>query len=327
MSGDFQALLNDVEKTLTRLRHEIGRLQHLILTDELTGLYNRRYLEVRLVEELNRAQRYHRSFSLLFLDLDDFKSVNERFGHPAGDRLLAEFGQVLRENARAMDVVFRYGGEEFLLLLPETGLEAALEVGQRLQRQVAQRAFLDGCLTITFSGGAVSFPADGSDPETLVQRADIALRVAKAQGKNRIVAAARLGPEAAEVAAACHRPPEPRWEPPEPVVRRLAVPGFRQGNLLPASFWSGEELFRVRALVAHEPAEPDGAERFSSRRIRASSALSAGMASGTGWAPRRTPKRPGPSRLPRPTPPRHDPAPPADGAGLDTPRRRSVEYR
>jgi len=256
MSGDFQALLNDVEKTLARLRHEIERLQHLILTDELTGLYNRRYLEVRLEEELNRARRYSRPFSLLFLDLDDFKSVNERYGHPAGDRLLAEFGQVLRDNARAMDVVFRYGGEEFLLLLPETGLEDALEVGHRLQRQVGRRPFLEGCLSITFSGGIASFPADGTDGKRLVERADVALRAAKARGKNRIEAAARLDAGAEEVAAARQEPRKPPVEP--QAVPFPAVPGFREGNLLPASFWSGDQLFRVRALVAQEPGGSPG---------------------------------------------------------------------
>lgn len=260
MPGDFQALLSDVEETLARLRHEIERLQHLILTDELTGLYNRRYLEVRLEEELNRARRFSRPFSLLFLDLDDFKSVNERYGHPAGDRLLVEFGQVLRENARAMDVVFRYGGEEFILLLPETGLEDALEVAQRLQRQVGERSFLEGCLAITFSGGVASFPADGTDGETLVERADVALRAAKARGKNRILAATRRDAGTEEVAASS---PEIGQEPAEPPpVQRLAVPGFRQGNLLPASFWSGKRLFRVRALLAHEPAGSPEAERY-----------------------------------------------------------------
>ncbi|WP_068139270.1 diguanylate cyclase [Limnochorda pilosa] len=268
MPDDFQTLLHDVEATLDRLRREFERLQHLILTDELTGLYNRRYLELRLEEELNRARRYERPFSLVFLDLDGFKDVNEQFGHPAGDRLLMELAEVLRESARTMDIAVRHGGEEFLLLLPETDAEAALRVGRRLQRQVEARGFLGGRLHITLSGGVASYPTDGDDGRTLVERADLALRIAKRQGKNRVVCATEVGaapggsPVAPPVAEAAPDVEEAAAGSDEPAVPIPVVPGFRAGQALPACFWTADRPLVVRGLLGREPGEQAGSQRY-----------------------------------------------------------------
>jgi diguanylate cyclase (GGDEF)-like protein len=155
--------------------------------DPLTAIANRRSLEESLQEELERGARYGRPFSLLFIDLDRFKSINDRHGHAAGDAALQEFAAVLRENLRPVDRPSRWGGEEFVVLLPETGPEDACRAAERVRAAVAGHDFefsQDG--RITCSIGIGCYPDDGEEGRTLVKAADRALYVAKERGRNRV---------------------------------------------------------------------------------------------------------------------------------------------
>ena len=173
------------------------RLASISLTDELTGLPNRRYLNRRLREELAMARRFKSALSCVLVDLDHFKQVNDTQGHQAGDALLRELAALLQRDKREYDVVGRYGGEEFLILLPQVGAEGALETAERLRRLVADTALKDDLgrpAHVTISLGVTTF--DGTEhltEEELVHRADEALYRAKESGRNRSVAFAPGG--------------------------------------------------------------------------------------------------------------------------------------
>jgi diguanylate cyclase (GGDEF)-like protein len=156
------------------------RLAGATITDPLTGLYNRRYLNDRLAEESNRTQRYGGRFAVAMVDLDDFKQVNETHGHAAGDAVLRSLGGLLLGNLRRADLIFRYGGEEFVVVMPDTDGPAAAEGLLRLEDGVAG-------LKLAFSAGVASFPVDGRTPEVLLRRADTRLQLAKRAGKGRVV--------------------------------------------------------------------------------------------------------------------------------------------
>jgi diguanylate cyclase (GGDEF)-like protein len=172
---------------------ENARLHHVVrrqaITDELTGLVNRRRFMEALDAEIARAQRMRSSASLLLADLDDFKRINDRFGHPAGDEALRAFADRLREHLREIDVAARLGGEEFAVLLPETDLDGALAVAERLRRTIAERPVLhtDGsAVHLTASIGVAEYR--GGSRDDLLRSADAGLYLAKQQGKNRVVA-------------------------------------------------------------------------------------------------------------------------------------------
>jgi diguanylate cyclase (GGDEF)-like protein/PAS domain S-box-containing protein len=159
--------------------------------DPLTGLYNRRYMEESLERELLRARRAARSVGLILMDLDRFKAVNDLHGHDAGDELLKAVGRLLRRQLRAGDVACRYGGEEFLFVLPETALPAARDRAEELRRAVRSLTVWHGGRTldpVSASAGVVTFPEDGADATDLLRAADAALYRAKAQGGDRIEA-------------------------------------------------------------------------------------------------------------------------------------------
>lgn len=172
-------------------------LRKISITDPLTGLLNRRYFHERLAEEADRATRHGHSLSLILIDIDNFKDYNDANGHPAGDRALVLVGRALRSSIRAIDVVSRFGGEEFAVILPETRIEGALEIGERIRREIeglyfpGEEHLPKGRLTISL--GLAGFPDDAQDMKNLIQRADRALYLAKAQGRNRIVAYAAPG--------------------------------------------------------------------------------------------------------------------------------------
>jgi len=158
------------------------------LTDGLTGLYNRRYFRETLEQALRQADRYRHSLSLLMLDVDDFKSFNDAHGHQAGDEVLRQLAGVMRTSARQSDTPCRYGGEEFVLLLPETGREEARDVAQRLRREIEGRVveMADGRTGSATISIGVAEMAPGEEADRLIQRADAALYRAKRQGKNRV---------------------------------------------------------------------------------------------------------------------------------------------
>ncbi|MFW6150371.1 MAG: diguanylate cyclase [Chloroflexota bacterium] len=157
--------------------------------DELTGLFNRRHFEERLNEEMSRHARRGSAFSIVILDLDSFKTYNDMHGHPTGDRLLKRVGELLNTHIRTGDQAFRYGGDEFVLLLPETTCEEAQTVAERVKEHVGRQ---DAHTGVTCSMGLASYPSDAVMPRELVDVADTALYYAKMTGGNRVYLSSKL---------------------------------------------------------------------------------------------------------------------------------------
>lgn len=175
------------------------RLGREATIDQLTGLANRRELERVFVEELERALRYQRPLALLWLDLDHFKRVNDTYGHMVGDAVLRSVSQLLRESKRNVDHIGRYGGEEFVLLMPEMGLDEAREAGERLRKLVATTpvGLASGeSLYLTVSVGVAACPEHGTTRDELYRRVDAAMYRAKEDGRDRVAVAPLPGNEA-----------------------------------------------------------------------------------------------------------------------------------
>src|SRR5262245_10415716 len=176
----------------TRLRDNVQQSMELALTDALTGLYNRRHLDTQVAGLLDNAATRGTPLSVLAIDVDYFKSVNDTHGHDAGDRVLQELAQRIRKNTRSLDLAFRTGGEEFVIVLPATDRTVALKVAERLRRSVSGRPFNVGArpgpLPITVSAGTAGFAAPSDTLEDLLKRADLALYRAKREGRNRVIA-------------------------------------------------------------------------------------------------------------------------------------------
>jgi diguanylate cyclase (GGDEF)-like protein len=168
-----------------RLRASHQALWVLSRRDELTGVGNYRSLHERLAEEIARHRRHSREFGLVLLDLDGFKAVNERLGHLEGDRLLAEIGLALSDAVRVEDSVFRQGGDEFAVIVPEANAEEVGEVAVRLRARVARRGFgSDEKRPVSATSGFAMFPVDGSDVDGLLGFADLDLFAAKRAGRS-----------------------------------------------------------------------------------------------------------------------------------------------
>lgn len=171
-----------------------GREMRLLSThDALTGLYNRSYWDERVSEELLRARRYGRPLTIAMIDLDFFKSINDRFGHAAGDAALKMFARVLRDSLRRTDIIGRYGGEEFAVAFPETDpAETENKIDQVRAEVEATPLRVDGReIKITFSAGVVHYPEDGDDVPTLARCGDDLLLRAKREGRNRVIGSSR----------------------------------------------------------------------------------------------------------------------------------------
>lgn len=170
----------------TYLHEEARRLS---LTDGLTGLWNRRQLELRAAQEMERANRFGERFAIVMVDLDDFKAVNDTHGHLAGDAVLVDTAQRLVSSTREVDTVARFGGEEFVLLLPQTDRAGAMRVAEKVRLELEGKPVLTdaGPLSVTLSAGVACHPEDGATIEALLARADEALYAAKGSGKNRVV--------------------------------------------------------------------------------------------------------------------------------------------
>jgi len=169
----------------------LARLREEARTDPLTRLYNRRYFERRLRQELKRAARHHYLVSLAMFDIDGFKRVNDEFGHLVGDRVLRAIGQILKRGSRESDVPARFGGEEFAVILPHTSKQGALKYAERIRKTISSRRVKANSTTVsvTVSGGVATFPLDASSPEELIASADFALYEAKMAGRNCVRAA------------------------------------------------------------------------------------------------------------------------------------------
>lgn len=175
----------------TRLQQVVSELTELSLRDSLTGLFNRRALGERLVEELSRARRYGAPLSLMMVDIDDFKRVNDTHGHAIGDVVIGHVARLLARDRRVSDIVARFGGEELVLLLPHTPLEGALALADRLRELVAHTPYrtLDAHEHVTVSVGVAAYEHAMREPEQLLEAADRALYRAKREGKNRVCGA------------------------------------------------------------------------------------------------------------------------------------------
>ena len=156
--------------------------------DSLTGLYNRQSFDEALEREINRAKRHGQELSILFFDLDDFKAVNDSYGHQAGDAVLIRVAQIILDETRAEDFAARYGGEELVVILPETDKMSALILGERIRRRVQETSlkYKEVELRITISGGLASYPVNALEASDLIKCADHALYRAKGSGKNNI---------------------------------------------------------------------------------------------------------------------------------------------
>ncbi|HEY6003451.1 MAG TPA: diguanylate cyclase [Anaeromyxobacter sp.] len=178
-----------------KLREAQRRLEEQSITDALTGLKNRRFFDERLHEEFRRAQRYGDYLSLIMIDLDEFKAVNDRYGHPAGDSVLREAAGLIRTSIRDPDICARYGGEEFAVILPKTHMSGALAVAERVWREIGAKEYAMAAaqgeapapVHVTASLGVAFYPSkDISSGELLLRFADEALYQAKRAGRNTI---------------------------------------------------------------------------------------------------------------------------------------------
>lgn len=176
--------------------------QRMAIMDGLTGIWNHRWFQIQFAQELDRAERFKRPFSLLVLDIDNFKVFNDTFGHQVGDFVLVELASRIRSSVRDVDMFARYGGEEFELLLSETDLAGGLNAAEKIREAIAGSPFetdmVPESLEVTVSVGVASYPQDGLDQSTIFKAADLAMYEAKSQGKNRVVAHADSSRERAE---------------------------------------------------------------------------------------------------------------------------------
>ncbi len=186
----IKSLQDELKRRERDLASANAKLTRIAVTDVLTGLYNRRHLEQRLREMFDHSLRLHEPLAVVMFDLDHFKSVNDTYGHQAGDEVLRGLAELLRQAVREIDRIGRYGGEEFMAILPGTVLDAAVTFAERARQEVEEHLFRcgSGTLRCTLSCGVAAWPHPRiSHRDELVKAADDALYVAKALGRNRVV--------------------------------------------------------------------------------------------------------------------------------------------
>jgi len=187
----LEALSDFAAIALENARH-VKRIHELTITDDCTTLYNARHMSFILETEIYRSQRYNYEFSLIFIDLDHFKQVNDTQGHLVGSRLLAEIGNSLKGHCRLIDFAFRYGGDEFVLLLPQTSKDNAMNVAKRLHKLIRENTWLqnDGLnIKLTASMGVASYPVDSRTKEGLLHLADEAMYLVKNTNRDSVAVA------------------------------------------------------------------------------------------------------------------------------------------
>ncbi len=193
---DITTALSDYLQTSTKLLDhprliEAGFFENVVreaIHDKLTGLFNRPYFDQAYRQQVALAKRYKDDFSILFLDIDNFKDINDTYGHSAGDEALRQVGKIINLQKRDSDVAARYGGEEFVLLLTHTDNVSGFIFAERLRQAVENLkiSYHDQCIQLTISGGIASFPFNSENPKQLLQMADSAVYLSKGAGKNRI---------------------------------------------------------------------------------------------------------------------------------------------
>lgn len=172
------------------------RVSQLAYVDGLTGIHNRRYFEMRIGEELDRASRSHQKMSLIMVDIDHFKRLNDEFGHLLGDEVLRMVSSMMKQQVRKHDLVCRYGGEEFVIVVIDTGIENAVRVAEKLRRQIENHHFPGVARPVTISCGVADYPDHGLSRDEVVAAADAAMYAAKQAGRNRVRAASSVKNEA-----------------------------------------------------------------------------------------------------------------------------------
>lgn len=193
----IKRLQDELDQKNRELEVANKRLRKLSITDGLTELYNHRHVHELLRDEFERSRRTEEPLAVTMIDLDRFKAVNDTYGHPTGDVILYETARILRDTAREIDSVGRYGGEEFIVILPNTDEDEAARFAERVRTAVEAHVYRDeeNEIRMTCSSGAASFPSDGVEkPEQLLKKADDALYVAKETGRNRVVRASDMPP-------------------------------------------------------------------------------------------------------------------------------------
>src|SRR5467141_3978851 len=188
-AGEINSFATRLDAAYKELESTNARLKETSFKDEVTGLYNRRFFSLRLEEEMSRFRRFNHPVSVVLLDIDGFKNVNDEFGHVVGDETLRELGQILMKHSRGINVVARFGGDEFAILLVETPKPGAQLYAERIRQVVATFPFSHG-KQVTASFGVASLPDDEvASSDDLFRAADEALYAAKRAGKNQVVAA------------------------------------------------------------------------------------------------------------------------------------------
>jgi diguanylate cyclase (GGDEF)-like protein len=186
--GDLQSLesVADICATAIQNAHYVERVKQLAYLDGLTGIFNRRFFEMRIMEEIERARRYGTGMAVIMADIDQFKRLNDEFGHVLGDEVLRQVSSLFHQQVRKIDVVCRYGGEEFGILLTQTNAKQAMKIAEKLRKMVESWLFPGVPRTVTISAGAAAFPEQGTSRDELVRAADSGLYAAKQAGRNKV---------------------------------------------------------------------------------------------------------------------------------------------
>jgi diguanylate cyclase len=186
----MRARVQEAEQEVARLHAELEQASDMVRHDALTGALNRKGMEEALEREVGRTRRKEAPLCVAMLDIDNFKKLNDTYGHDTGDQALVHLTQVVRETLRPQDTLARYGGEEFIVILSDTGLENGVQVMVRVQRELTRKFFLhrNDKLLITFSCGVAELARE-EEAAAAIKRADQAMYLAKRAGKNRVLAA------------------------------------------------------------------------------------------------------------------------------------------
>ena len=193
--GEMQPLesVADICATAIQNAHYVERVKQLAYLDGLTGIFNRRFFELRIAEEMERARRFGTGMGVIMVDIDEFKRLNDEFGHLLGDEVLRQVSSIFHQQLRKIDVVCRYGGEEFAILLSQTNPQHAHGVAEKLRRLIATWQFPGVPRPVTISAGAAAYPEHGTTRDEIVKAADAGLYAAKVAGRNRVALAPATG--------------------------------------------------------------------------------------------------------------------------------------